>query len=318
MSSKKKFCLLLLVVFVSSASLLQAAESEDLSHGAERVIGGHGFLPSRYISDPFVETYYESHVGGASAPTFERDFHDIDGNTLFTVKGGITFASLGMKYQQHFGQNWAVGLGGSGLIRAGNTALAFIEDGAKVNTNGGLWVKRRLKRNENSQLTAGLNWGYVTTTLFTPSEFADHIADGGSLADAPLVQTGKNWSSQLDLVWAYAFNPTYALRIHGAVGVTEKQSNSSVLVGHNNIGVLFEGDFNAKHGLPLGITLGHFVNISGDHIESGGDGTVLGFWYTGAQEFVIGLETGWLDIPTDDRGASVDGAFAVINIKYFF
>lgn len=318
MSQKKCFHLLLLTILVSTASLLQAAENEDLSHGAERVIGGHSFLPSRYISDPFVETYYESHVGGASAPTFERDFHDIDGNTLFTVKGNLVFATLGMKYQQHLGQNWAVGLGGSGLIRAGTTAVSFIEDGARVNTDGGLWVKRQLKRDENSQLTVGLNWGYVSTTLFTPGEFAEHIADGGALEDAPLVQNGKNWSSQLDLAWAHAFNPSYAVRLHGAVGVVEKQDNGSVLVGHNSVGFLLEGDFNDKHGLPLGITLGHFINIPSDHVESGPSGTVLGFWYTGAQEFVIGLETGWLQIPTDDKGASVDGAFGVIDIKYYF
>jgi len=223
-----------------------------------------------------------------------------------------------MGFQQHLGTNWAVGLAGSGLFRSGSDALAFINDGANVNTNIEAWTKRRLRRGEQSQLTAGLSWSYASTTVFTPREFARHLLDGGSLATAPFVQTGKTWELQADLLWAYAFNAMYGLRAQGSFGVTEQVGEGGVLLGSNRVGVLGEVDFKARHSFPLGVTLGHFVSFPGGHIESGPSGTVLGFWYTGKQAFVIGVETGWLQIPVDDDGATVDGAFGEISIKYYF
>lgn len=310
--------LLILAAILISAGMLQAAETVDLSSSDERHIGGHGFMPSRYINDPFIGTYYESFVGGATAPTFERDFRDADGTVLFTLKGSLVYASLGMAFQQQIGQKWAFGLGGSALIRSGTNAVSFIEDGANVNTNGGVWAKRLISRSEKSQLTAGLNWGYVSTTLFTPREFADHIRDGGALVDAPLVQNRKNWNAGVDLMWAHAFNPTYAIRLSGTLGVSEKQNNSSVVIGANNVGFLAEVDFKDKHGLPLGISLGHFIAFPENHVESGPSGTVLGFWYTGKQDFAIGLETGWISISVSDDSEEANGAFGILNVKYYF
>ncbi len=313
-------CLILVALTISLTTWAgsHAAQAEDLSSGGERLLGGHSFMHSRHVLDPFVSTEFTNHVGAASALSFERDFHDRDGNLLFTLEGNMLFASLGMGYQQHLGEKWAVGLGASGLVRSGTNALAFINDGANANTNIDLWVKRRLRRSKKSQLTAGISWGYASTTIFTPREFAAHLIDGGSLATAPFVRTGKSWEAQADLMWAYAFNPTFGLRAHGAAGVVEQDGDGGVLLGNNQIGVLGEVDFKPRYDFPLGLTLGHFVGFPRDHIESGLSGTELGFWYTGRQEFIIGLETGWLRIPSNDDGDAINGAFGVINIKYYF
>ncbi|RKZ10803.1 hypothetical protein DRQ32_06770, partial [bacterium] len=116
----------------------------------------------------------------------------------------------------------------------------------------------------------------------------------------------------------YAFNPTFGLRAHGAAGVVEQDGGGSVLLGNHRIGLLGEVDFKQKYDVPFGLTLGHFVGFPSDRIESGLSGTELGFWYTGRQEFIIGLETGWLRIPSDDTGETINGTFGVIDIKYYF
>ncbi len=317
MMRKTCLCLLALTISLSSGGSLYANEEADLSGGAERHLAGHAFLPSRYIKDPFVGTYFANHVGGASAPNYSRDFYDRNGDLVFALEGSMVFASLGMEFQQHLGTNWAVGLGASGLVRTGTDALAFINDGANVNSNLDVWTKRRLRRSEKSQLTAGLSWNYASTTIFSPRDFAEHIAAGGSLATAPFVHTGKSWTLQADLSWAYAFNATYGLRAQGGFGVVEQVGEGGVLKGNNQIGLLGEVDFKDRHGFPLGLTLGHFIAFP-EGLLSGPSGTVLGFWYTGKQAFIVGVESGWLQIPVDDDGGTVDGAFGVINVKYYF
>ncbi len=196
--------------------------------------------------------------------------------------------------------------------------MSFINDGATVNNDIRVWGRRLIHRGEKSQLTGGINWQYSSATLFTPREFANHIIDGGSLDTAPFMTDGKTWSLQADLLWAYAFSSTFGMRASGNFGVQEAFDSAGVLLGKNRMGLLGEVDFNGRYGLPLGITLGYFYGFPTDMVGSGVRGTVLGFWYTAKQDFVIGLEGGALKIPTYDGDDSIDGAFAVFNVKYFF
>ncbi len=295
-----------------------AAGDGELSATAERHLGGHAFMPSQYISDPFIGTNYSSQVGGAKAISITRDIHDLNGDYLTTIEGSVMFGSLGMSFQQQIGQKWAVGAGGAALVRSGTNALSFINDGANVKINQFLWAKRLLHRGEKSQLSAGLDWKYSTATLFSPLEFAQHIADGGSLLDAPLVLDVKAWALQGSVQWAYAFNPTYAIRANGRFGVVEDINAGGVLVANHQVSVMGEVDFKSRNDIPLGITLGTFQGFPSDRIGSGLSGYLLGFWYTGKEDFVVGLETGWLDIPVADNSGNLDGAFGVFNIKYFF
>jgi len=301
-----------------SAGTGWANEEADLSRGAERIIGGHAFMPSQYVTDPFVGSAFTNHVGAAQALSVTKEFHNLAGDPLFTLEGNVVFAALGMRYQQHLGKYWAIGLGGSALVRSGTNALSFINDGANVTTDNYAWVKRRVHRGEKSQLTVGLNWKYSSFTLFTPREFAEHIVDGGGLADAPLVSTGKVWSLQADVLWAYAFNPTFGLRANGNFGVVEDYFESGVLHGKNRISVIGEVDFKSSYDIPIGLSLGTFVGFPSSMTGSGLNGYLFGLWYTGREEFSIGLETGLLEIPTDNSGTTIDGLFGVLNIKYFF
>ncbi len=298
-------------------SLISLAE-QDLSSGAERTLNGHQFMPSQFILDPFVGTRFGTELGGATAVSLSRNFYDLNGDLLLTLEGSVFYATLGMNFQQNLGEKWAVGVGGSALIRSGTNAMSFINDGATVNSDILVWGRRMIHRGQKSQLTGGINWQYSTATIFTPRDFANHIIEGGSLDTAPFLTSGKTWSLQADLLWAYAFSPTFGMRANGSFGVQEKFDSSEILLGKNRVGLLGEVNFNGRYGLPLGITLGYFHGFPNDVVSTGISGTVLGFWYTAKQDFVIGLETGVLFIPSDDGDETIDGAFTTFNVKYFF
>lgn len=305
------------LLMIADTALL-ASESPGLSNGAERHLGGHGFLPSQHIADPFVGTNFSNHVGIAKAVNLNTPFYNVDGDLIFTLKGDVAYASLGMGFQKRIGQKWAVGVSGSGLIRSGISAQTLIANGAEANTDINAWVKRRLLRNEKSQLAAGLVWNYSSANYVDFKSFAEHIRDGGSLESAPLMTTGKAWALQGSLQYAYAFSTTFGLRADANFGIRESKQDSSVIMGDNRVGLLGEADLKERYKIPLGLTLGYFQGIPSDKLGSGLSGTVLGFWYTGRENFTVGLESGWLSFPVNNSGESVEGIFGVFNIKYYF
>ena len=86
------------------------------------------------------------------------------------------------------------------------------------------------------------------------------------------------------------------------------------------MGTLAEYDLKAS-GLewPVGITLGYSQNLPDDDPFTGLAGTLLGFWYTGKKDFVVGLETGSMKLNVDNQETQkVDAMFAIITLKYYF
>ncbi len=308
-------CLILL-----TALPVLAADDDPMAEGRERHLNGHGFLPSRYISDPFVSSAFMNHTGGGMAMDLKTPFRDLDGNVLYVLEGDLFFASLGLGYQQKLGSKWAVGANVSGLVRSGTNAESFLTEGADIDQQGSLWAKYRLKRTEKCQLSLGLDWSYSKTINFTPGEFARHIADGGSLDDAPLVVNTKVWTSRISANWARAFSPVFGVRINAGFGLYEVPQTSGVFTGSHRVGVLGEMDLkHTKAGLPLGFTLGYTQALPDDDPFNGLSGTLLGFWFTGNQDFVVGLETGFMEkAVANQETAKVKGMFAVFTIRYYF
>ena len=157
------------------------ADQGSLDQGQERVLDGHGFLPSLYVSDPWVTTSFQNHTGGGMAMDLETPFHDLDGNELFVLKGDLFYATLGLNYQYGLGKTWAVGGSFAVKLRSGINTQTLVVEGANVDRSMNLWVKRRLVRTASSQFTLGLDWDYTKAFVITPQEFARSILDGEGL-----------------------------------------------------------------------------------------------------------------------------------------
>jgi hypothetical protein len=319
-SLKRNIVLLAIVALGLMAMTAAAAEGDPMAEGGERHLNGHGFMPSIYVDDPFVSTVFQNHTGGGMASDLTGTFRDLDGTELFTVKGNLFFAALGLGFQQKLGSRWAVGAAMTALVRSGTDAESFLVEGADVDRNGNLWAKYRVMRNEKSQLSLGLDWSYSKTLYFTPGDFARNIAEGGDIEDAPLLVNSKIWTSRLAVNWARAFSPAFGLRINGGFGMYEVPETSGIFKGSHRVGILGEYDLKGS-GLewPVGITLGYTQNLPDDDPFTGLGGTLLGFWYTGKQEFVVGVETGSMKMNVSNQESDkVDAMFGIFSIKYYF
>jgi hypothetical protein len=298
----------------------ESANAEWLGQGEERHLDGHGFLPSMYVPSPFVASNFQNHTGAAVAIGLKTTFRNLDGEELFTLEGDLFFAQLGLAYQQQLSSRIAIGAALAGLARSGTNAQSFITEGADVNRRADLWARYRAYRGQRDQVSIGLDWNYAKTLYFTPNEFARHIANGGSLEDAPIVVDDKNWASHIVTTWAHAFSPTFGARATAEVGLYEVPRSEGVSKGAHRLSLL--GEMDLKHtraGIPLGVSAGYTQNLPENDPRTGAAGWLLGFWYTGRPEFVVGAELGFLKFPVVEQSSDkVDAAFGVFMIQYYF
>jgi hypothetical protein len=309
--------LLVVLVLVLAATAAMGQET-DLGQGKERVLNGHGFLPSLYVTDPWVETAFRNYAGGGVSSGLETPFYNLDGEEIFVLKADLVYASLGMGYQQNLWRTWAVGVDLSGLVRSGTNGQSLITEGANVDRTAHLWFKKRLFRKEKSQLTVGVDWTYDKTFVITPYEFAEAIIGDESLEDASLLHDVKGWTSYLIADYARAFSPTFGLRANAQIGLYEVPFTSGVAKATHRLGLLFEMDLNPRYGKPVGLTLGHTHGFPTDEPTAGLSGTLFGLWYTGKEAFVVGAETGYMKLPTVETGTKVNAMYGVFTIRYYF
>lgn len=311
-----------LVVFLLliSAVSVAAKEGDPMAEGGERHLNGHRFLPSVYVTTPFVSSHFQNHTGGGMAMNLKTTFNDLDGNELYVLNSDLFFAALGLGYQQKIGSKWALGAQVSGLVKSGTNAQSFLTEGADVNRAASLWAKYRLKRSEKCQMSLGLKWSYSKVLFFTPYEFAKYIYETGEIEDAPILTENKLSTTQLTFNWARGFSQAFGLRINGDFGFYDDPWTSGVLKGSYRLGILGELDLQGtKAHFPLGITLGYTLALPTDDPLVGQSGTLLGFWYTGKKDFDVGLETGFMEIAVLNREPEkVNTQFGLFTIKYYF
>ncbi len=322
MISRIKPTLWLVAVFLLLVMALPAAakEGDPMAEGRERHLNGHGFLPSIYVGDPFVSSYFNNHTGGGMAMDLKTTFKDLDGNKLFDLSGNLLFASLGLGYQQKLGSKFAVGAYLSALVKSGTNAESFITEGADVARQASLWVKYRLKREEKCQLSVGLDWNYSKTLYFTPYEFALAIRDDEPIEDAPILINSQIWTSRATINWARGFSRAFGLRVSGEFGLYKVPETSGVRKGSHRLGILGELDLQGtKADVPLGFSLGYTLALPDTDPFTGLSGVLLGFWFTGKENFVVGAETGFMKLPVANRETEkVKALFGLITIKYYF
>ncbi|HPF70335.1 MAG TPA: hypothetical protein PLQ13_06680 [Candidatus Krumholzibacteria bacterium] len=309
--------LLVLAAALAGAALTASAAS-NLPDGTERVLSGHGFLPSRFLGDPWVGTYFSSNLGAGAATGISKEVRDLDGNLLTTVEGSVGYAALGLEFQQNLRDAFAVGLHVRGLGRTGTSALSFISEGADADQELAVWGKWRALRTDKVQFTAGLQWTYSKTFMFTPRDFAEYVADNGTLDGAPLVIDTKSWDTSLTWNLAWAMSEWFGVRLSGWSGLYEVPETAGVTKGQHRLGILGSLDLNQVKDIPLGFTAGYFFGLPDDVPQAAQKGFVFGTWYTGETDFQIGVELGMLTTEMVGLGTDVDGVFGLLTLRYWF
>ena len=285
-----------------------------------RVLGGYRFLPSTVVADPFLTSHFRNFTGIATAQNVTVPFVIIDGpppDTLFTLGGDLLYVNARFEYQQRVHSRWAVRLKGGGASRVGTNGQAIISQGVTAIFTIAGGATYLLRQSERWNLSATGDVGFGSGLKIGLLEFLDDYLLGGN-DTASLVQTSDGVTYHLGLRAAWAPRTWWGLTALGEYGGTNTDSFLSDTVWR--FGATASMDFRQRGGVPLGI-LG-IVNV--DHLTQSAEtiGTSvtlgLGFFYTGREDFAIGLESSWARIPLEDRDVVVKPSSTGLGLRYYF
>jgi hypothetical protein len=301
-----------LTLLIVSAASLPAQEPG-------RVLNGYEFIPSRIVDDPFAITYFGTSTGGGVAFDLKTPFIDVNGDTLGTLTGNIAFLALAFEYQQRFGQWLAVRGAFSGGGRIGTDEQSMLAQGVTGTFSWNLGATARIFQSSRVIVSGGLDFTRSNIVGVDPYGFAQRILDSGGLEeDNSLVASGNAIASVASARIGWAPAPWIGITgvlDGGLADVTEADSEVK-FGGGATVGV----DLKNLNVIPIGL-LASFesdaFSAAGADLTTRATGFGFGAFWTGWEDFIIGLETTMRILKRRDAPDDFEAFVATFNLRYW-
>ena len=314
----------------SATSLVdQAMAQEAETNAAPRYFGGHQFIPSTIVPDPFISTTFMSTTGFGKAINLITPVYNLDGEQISEISSDIGFMVLGFDYQQALSHRWALRAAVSASARVGTSAEAILSEGLSALYGYSLGAMFNVVQKQNWQLSATADVRGNTLYSVAPLDFAravvDNVENGdstGAVQDAQdsLLASGDNLRVLGGVRGAYTPAPWIGFIGFLEAGLGEKFEKGSDNTSVVNFGTAISFDFNPLTRTPVGL-LATFRNESlsekGDEVGSV-QSYGFGIFYTGRRFFTLGLENTWSQISQHQTDKKIDVAQARIVLRYDF
>jgi hypothetical protein len=301
-----------LALLALTAGYLPAQESS-------RVLNGYEFIPSRIVADPFAITYFGTTTGGGMAFDLNTPFIDVDGDTIGTLTGDVAFMALGFEYQQRFGKWLAMRFAFSGTGRIGTDEQSMLAQGVTGTFAWGLGATARIYQSRKVIISGAIDFGRSEIVGLDAFGFAQSVIDNGGLTeDNSLVASANAISGLLGarLGWAPASWIGVTAVLEGGRGDLTESDAETVLGGGGTVGV----DLKKLNMIPIGILLSFdtegFAQRGAD-LATRSNGYGLGVFWTGWEDFIIGLETTMRVLNRRDAEDDFEAFVASFNLRYW-
>ena len=299
-------------------ALLAVPASALIAQEPSRVINGYAFIPSRLVAEPFAITQFRSSTGGGMAFDLVTPFIDLDGDTTGTLTGDVAFLTLGFAYQQRFGQWFAARVGFAGGGRIGTDEQSLLAQGVTGTFSLLVGATARIYQSRKVIISGALDFARSDIVGLDALGFAQKIVEDGLTEDNSLVASGDVISGVLSarLGWAPASWVGITAVLEGGRTDLSVSDAKTLLGGGGTVGI----DLKNLGVIPIGFLLSFDSNAftqGGADLASRSNGFGFGTFWTGWEDFVVGLE-GTLRI-LDRRDAEDDfEAFIVtFNLSYW-
>jgi len=318
----------LVLAMLAAASDLDAQSSgaDHIPSGGGRTLGGHTYVPSSLVPGPFTGTSFGSSIGGSiAAGILEPVIVDINGqqDTLIGT-GDLAFATIVFAYQQHVAHRFAVTGSANITVRTGTSGRMLFAEGLSGLTAFSLGGMASLYRDERRMLTGTLDMRRSNLTELTPKDFADYVGEWGidSLEHwgEHLLQDRRNGRIVAGVRGAWTLRPwlgVSGLVEGGPANLYEAGSEFATtfsLGGSLDFGKL-------KRSVPIGLSLSVGRTSTpnrADDIFGATTGFDLGIFYTGRQEFAVGINLQNSTTELIDTGESVHISGGRVVLRYDF
>jgi hypothetical protein len=304
------------------ATVLPFQSSAQDAPGPEpqsRVLNGHHFIPSTRLFDPFITTWVRQTTGVGTARDVVTVVDDLDGNPIEFV-GNVTFLGIAFGYQHAMTDRIAAYIIAGGGARIGTDAEAILSTGLNAFMDFSLGGKVKVWGNRQFLLAANLDYAHTGVSSISVLDWARKVVDSGALSDSSLVAKSSTGSFRGGLNLSYAPEPWIGftgLTLFGLGNVVGDLESEFAFQGQISTDIDLAPITNVPIGFILGYDRNTFVQQGGEITESS-DAFIFGIFYTGRDDFSIGLELQNAKLPLKNVDKSIRTGEASINLRYFF
>jgi hypothetical protein len=284
-----------------------------------RVLNGHKFMPSRIVQAPFAISHFGTSTGGGLAFDLKTPFVDLSGDTVGTLTGDVAFMALGFQYQQRFGQWFAARIGFGGGARLGIDEQSVLAQGVTGSFVWSVGATARILQSDKVILSGTLDFGRTDLVGLDPFGFAQKvIEDSLEVGENNLVGTAEAINAVAGVRVGWAPAPWIGITgvLEAGYGDVTEESSEALTGGGATVGI----DLKNLGVIPIGLQL----SAQTDAFSQGGADLAarswsygLGVFYTGWDDFSVGLETTMSLLDRRDTEDDFEAFIATFNLRYW-
>ncbi len=245
----------------------------------------------------------------------------LEGNEI-VLSGDVAFLTLSVTYQHRL-QDWlSLNASFAGWGRVGTSAQSALAQGVTTVFGVEFEARARAWRNDRAQLTVTARLRPAKVYRVTPFEFAVDILERGELTeDNELVRASDGLGLIGGLRGAYAVRDWLGLGGLVEVGSAESLREENGREARLSLGVSVSVDLAPRTDVPIGFLIsGHRDSFSesADDIASSVRNFDVGVFYTGRDNFVVGLQATRSRLPDRELNETLRGYLGSITLSYYF
>jgi len=343
-ASRRCAALAACAILAFTAVPLAAQDTTHAMGGAGRELGGHRFVPSRIVVDPFIASRFTSSIGFGGARNLEVPVYNYQDSLVTTVTGDLGFMNIDFEYQQQV-TGWLALRGGVGAIaRLGVDGFSFAAEGVSTIYGYNVGATGRILRSGRFQLSAALDYSSNALYGVQPLTYLQGVggevrrgidsvlAIGGTVDSTTIrdildqidlsqynaVQQGTANRTSVGLRLAYAATPWLGFTV-------ATQSGVGNLLQRKDLGIIDVGagaslDFGALWNVPIGVALStRYQNANERSSDLGADITTFGAFisYAARRDLALGLDLSNASLG-QVTGGTLRASRAAITMTYYF
>jgi hypothetical protein len=281
-------------------------------------LGGHRFIATDIVEDPFVETFIVTQLGMGVAADLEFPLFEIDGDTVFAPQGDVLFALLKFQYRQRI-KRWLAVTGSFRTIgRLGTEVQSILLAGVTASTEFEFEWLVNVVRSDRSAVSLGFGFRRASTTVVDIFRFVEDVIDG---EQSRLVDNIPSVQGTASVRFAHAFSSLIGAKFEaGAQYGEQTQARESGSEFNWRFGVSLSVDPREKFGIPIGVLASYALTTLSIGLEDAATDTQefeLKFEYTSPNDFSIGPTIGATRVPAVYQDA-VWFTNLLIASRYYF
>ena len=310
------FLILFTGILINPAHTQNPATNITVPH-----LGGHQFMPSNYVRDPFIKTYVRNSLGIGKALDVKIPLVVIDGNELIALTGDILFLNLDFEYHQRV-KDW-LGVWGRFKVlgRLGSNTTALLSEGVTAVSGFDLGWLIKLHQTKNTQLSGSLGLTNSQSTIVNILDFINGIIDGDFSSNNKLVNNIPALRGELGLRYAWALNDLFGTYLLGELSYGQSSVERNAGKFYYGLGGVLDFDLSTRTVFPFGVAVGALHNSlprSGEKTKKSSQSIFVRIGYNAQTDFIISLETSMDFLPLSDTDKTLQAGLTTINLRYYF